>query len=108
MRQSPPVVENEPAASPPPARPRRTPDERRAHWDWTVVGVMTPVLIVTLLGATFALGQIFYPDPSPPTLVFPTPRPLQRAAPPPTPVVATEPIDTARVNSGVVDRPLPF
>jgi hypothetical protein len=69
---------------------------------------MTPVLIVTLLGATFALGQIFYPDPNPPTLVFPTPRPVQRDEPVPTPSVAAEPIDTAKVNSGVVDRPLPF
>src|SRR5262245_18170074 len=109
MRQSPPLLEDEPAASAQIARPRR-PRDPRQRWDWTVVGIMTPTLLATLLGATFVLGQIFYPDPDPPRLVFPTPRPARSDSVPDTatvPVVA-EPIDTVKVNTGVVDRPLPF
>ena len=71
---------------------------------------MTPTLLATLLASTFLLGQIFYPDPDPPKLVFPTPRPLQRDAADPAPAATkpAEPIDTVKVNSGVVDRPLPY
>jgi hypothetical protein len=103
------MVEDEPAASARVARPRRarSPQQR---WDWTVVGIMTPTLLATLLGATFVLGQIFYPDPDPPRLVFPTPRPARRddAAELATTRAAAVPIDTVKVNSGLVDRPLPF
>jgi hypothetical protein len=106
MRQSPPTVEDEPAASDPVARQRPARGAQQ-RWDWTVVGIMTPTLLATLLGATFVLGQIFYPDPDPPRLVFPTPRPARRDDTATTRAVV-EPIDTVRVNTGVVDRPLPF
>ena len=103
------MVEDEPAASAPARRPRRARSAQQ-RWDWTVVGIMTPTLLATLLGATFVLGQIFYPDPNPPRLVFPTPRPARRddAAETATARAVAEPIDTVKVNTGVVDRPLPF
>jgi hypothetical protein len=97
----------------PPRRPRRGQRAiQRQRWDRTVVGVLTPTLVVGLLGGSYLLGQIFFPDPDPPTLVFPTPRPSLAtgadAAATPFARVSTEPIDTVTVNNGIVDRPLTF
>jgi hypothetical protein len=110
MPESPRLME--PGAGARARRPRGRRALQRQRWDRTVVGVLTPTLVVGLIGGTFLLGQIFYPDPDPPTLVFPTPRPSlaarEDAAPTPMVRVSTEPIDTVKVNEGIVDRPLAF
>jgi len=83
---------------------RRAKQRRR---DVVVVGVMTPALVVVLIVGLLVTSQLFYPD----TYVEPTVEPTATLPPftdKPTPVPVAEPIDTARLNAGVVDKPPPL
>jgi hypothetical protein len=114
MSRNAPVVEDEliegPSDYAPPRRRRVDRRVQQRRWDTIAVGVITPTVLVGTVVGVFLLGSIFYPDPNPPELVFPTPRSAARDQARPTPVVAVvaEPIDTAKLNAGIVDKPLVF
>jgi hypothetical protein len=85
--------------------PRRV--DRRARQrqrDLLTVGVLTPALVVCLAGSILLLGQTFYPDAYVEPTVVPTPT-RQAAREVPTPVPVAQPIDPARLNAGIVDKP---
>jgi hypothetical protein len=94
MSRNAPMVDEEPIESPaelPAAPPRRT-------------------VMVGTIAVFFAAGQIFFPDPEQPPLVFPTPRPVVLEEPQPTavPSFAIQSIDTTKLNAGIVEKPIPY
>jgi hypothetical protein len=97
-------------APPAPARARPTRRVQERRWDVIAVGILTPTLLASTVVGVFLLGQVFYPDPNPPNLVFPTATASARAVARPTPMVAVaaQPVDTTKLNAGIIDRPPPF
>jgi hypothetical protein len=96
---------DEPATGPRPSPPRR--GRSRQQRDVLTVGVLTPALLLGLLLGLLVLGNTFYPD----TYVAPTATATvaaRLAGPTATPVVVVQPIDTAVLNAGLVDRPPAF
>jgi hypothetical protein len=87
---------------------RRLDRRAKAHQrDVFAVGVLTPALLVALVAGVLATSQLFYPD----TYVEPTAASTPTFAPDqptPTPTVVILPIDTARLNAGIVDKPPAF
>jgi hypothetical protein len=80
---------------------------RNKQRDLITVGVLTPAVLVGLLVGVLVLTQAVYPD----TYVDPTavPQPTAGPAQPtPTPVIVLQPIDTARLNAGIVEKPPTF
>ena len=77
---------------------------RNRQRDMITVGVMTPALLLGLIVGILVLTQAVYPD----TYVEPTVAPTETPGPnlpTPTPVIVLQPIDTARLNAGIVDKP---
>lgn len=68
---------------------------------------MTPALVIGMLVGILVLTQAVYPDTYVEPTVAPTPT-LGPNQPAPTPVIVLQPIDTARLNAGIVEKPPPF
>lgn len=118
MLDSPAVSRNAPVVDDEPEADRRTAPsrvfqrrlDRRAkarQRDVFAVGILTPALLLALVVGILVTSQLFYPD----TYVEPTVAPTATFAPDgptPTPTVVVLPIDTARLNAGIVDKPPAF
>lgn len=109
MSRNAPILDEEGLAAQgrPSAGFQRRPDRRTINRqrDLLVVGVLTPTLLVGLAVGVLVLAQAVYPDTYVEPTAVATPTPGSGA---PTPVVVLQPIDTARLNAGVVDKPPPY
>lgn len=109
-RQAPVLDDDDIAVPAAPSRQFQRRLDRRAknrQRDLIAVGVLTPALLLGIALGVLVLGQTFAPDTyiEPTVVATATPPPITER---PTAVPVAEPIDIARLNAGIVDKPPAF